>query len=148
MPETYPQQLCDAEDLLRRSRYIDAVRAFESLSKLEFHETPNFEILADLARAQCFAGQAVAGKSTLRELAVSLDYYAGKRSCVEKNKDSSAESIRAERRMCSNEILHDSHKYTPQSVLSRVVRDVTERRLAAQSLCDSAAAKSSVGAGI
>ena len=134
-PERYPKLLCDAEDLVRKGRYAEAVRAFEALSKVDFHEAANFEVLVDLARAQCLAGAVPSGRKTLKELSISLDYFAGKRKCGHVVNDKSGENVRAERRMCANEILHDSYRYTPPSVLSRVVEDVQLRRAAAESIC-------------
>jgi hypothetical protein len=98
--QDYSPLVCKAERLVKEGQFKAAEKIYLEAARLDFFESPNFEIYMRIARAQCLDGRFSLCKQTLNSFEQMLDIYVGKKTCeIIENKPSKT-MMKAIRVMC------------------------------------------------
>jgi hypothetical protein len=137
LPKSYPKQLCTAEDLARRGRYLEAEAAYRKLLDMPIYESPNFEALVDLGRIQCMSNKKAEGSRSLQEFRLALEIFQNARKCSAiRQQNATTVERAAHRRMCS-ELLAETYETPTTPEAKAYIGDLVERLGATEKICKS-----------
>ena len=112
----YVSALCEGQSLYSAGQFFLSAQKFELAAKIRLYEAPNFEVLLDVARAWCAAGDSSRAKKALSEFDGSLKIFTGEVPCNGSRKGIDGLAVT---RMCS-ELLSPTYavavrKHMPQA---------------------------------
>lgn len=134
LPADYGTRLCFAEDLVRQGKFDRAINEYKKLLDLPIYESPNFEVLVDLARAQCINGNFKDGINSISEFELAMSIFEGKRSCENISRIKTTVGKSVHKRMCG-ELLQGTYSQQKSSELVAQITDLRNRANTTSSFC-------------
>lgn len=135
LPIQYTEEICKALKHERAMDYKEATAAYKRALNMDIYESPNYVLLADLARTLCLSGQLNDAKKAIEEFEWAIKISAGEVRCPKSISIIATDAkARATRRMCTGymESQYDQ-KPTPELIKAIQFERLQKRRI--EQLC-------------